>query len=405
MVGAMLGRQFWMPFGTGKIFPNQYVMLIGSPGTRKSSAVKTARKLLGTTGYQSFAAEKTTKEKFLLDLEGSDEDLFVTTHGRPGASKNSITAADVLANLDLAPSGDAHDGIPREVFIVADEFNDFAGTGNLDFLSMLGVLWDWDDEDTTYKQRFKNTKSISIFQPTVSILSGNTHAGFKLAFPEQALGQGFLSRLVLVHSEPSGKKVSFPKPPPAGVADALKERLTQIRETVRGAAVRSKEAEQALDTIYRTFKDLEDYRFKSYSSRRYTHLLKLCLLVAAMRLSTTVELKDVILANSILTYTESSMPKALGEFGRSKDSDAQHNIMTALYESHRPLGVEDLWKVVSRDLDKTSRLVELLQSLTQAGKIQLVPNKPGYFLPVQRPVVSPTASYVDLSLLKEYKAS
>jgi hypothetical protein len=44
--------------------------------------------------------------------------------------------------------------------------------GNLDFLSTLGALWDWDDEGATYKQRFKNSKSISIFQPTISLLGG-----------------------------------------------------------------------------------------------------------------------------------------------------------------------------------------------------------------------------------------
>jgi len=399
-VGALLGRQFWFPFGTTRIFPNQYVMLIGNPGTRKSTAIKMARRVLSTTGYSTFAAERTSKEKFLLDLEGvTDEDAF----NRPGSlrsGKRSLTANDILDNLDLGTGGETHDGIPREIFVTADEFNEFSGTGNIEFLSMLGALWDWDDENTTYKHRFKNSKSISIFQPTISILGGNTHSSFKLAFPEQAIGQGFLSRLILVYSEPSGKKITFPIKPPDEVATALGTLLSRIKETVRGEATMAAGARQALDTIYRTFKDLEDYRFKSYSTRRFTHLIKLCLITTAMRGSTEISTADVVLANTILTFTESNMSKALGEFGKSKDSEAQHNIMTALYESKVPLSFSDLWKVVSRDVDKQERLADILASLAAAGKIQAA-NEKGMFLPSQKPMAKENARYVDLNLLRE----
>ena len=399
-VGALLGRQFWFPFGTTRIFPNQYVMLIGNPGTRKSTAIKMARRVIAATGYSTFAAERTSKEKFLLDLEGvTDEDAWAKSGSRRGS--RTISASDVLDNLDLGTGGDLHDGVPREIFVTADEFNEFSGTGNIEFLSMLGALWDWDDENTTYKHRFKNSKSISIFQPTISILGGNTHSGFKLAFPEQAIGQGFLSRLILVYSEPSGRKITFPVKPPESVVVALSSSLSAIKERVRGEASMSTGARLALDAIYRTFKDLEDYRFKSYSTRRFTHLIKLTLITTAMRGSTEIDTDDVVLANTILTFTESNMSKALGEFGKSKDSEAQHNIMTALYESKTPMSIHDLWKIVSRDVDKQERLVDLLASLAAAGKIQHVPGEKGMFLPAQKPMARDNTPYVNLNLLKE----
>ena len=136
-VGAFLGRQYWFPFGDFRIFPNCYIMLIGNPGTRKSTAIKMAKKILSQAGYDKFPAERTTKEKFLLDLEGvSEHELNQYAKRAKGAS----TPRDVLANLDLLEGSDIHDGIPREVFITADEFNEFAGTGNLDFLSTLGTI-------------------------------------------------------------------------------------------------------------------------------------------------------------------------------------------------------------------------------------------------------------------------
>lgn len=396
-VGAFLGRDFHFPFGTSKIYPNQYIMLIGNPGTRKSTAIKGSSRTLLSAGYDKFAAERTTKEKFLLDLEGkTDENAY---RNGDGSSKGGPSARDILASLSLEDGQNDHDGIPREVFITADEFNEFAGSGNMDFLSTLGALWDWDSETTTYKQRFKNSKSISIYQPTISILGGNTHAGFQQAFPEAAIGQGFLSRLILVYSEPSGRKITFPEKPDERLAVELMEKFNDIRLKVRGEATRTPAASNALDTIYRTWVELEDNRFKAYSTRRFTHLLKLCLVVTAMRGSTRIDIQDVLLANTILTYTESGMSKALGEYGKSRNSAAAHALMTALYEAKAPMKMEDLWRVVQRDLEKREHLQDLLRNLDEAGKIRFVKEADG-FLPRQK-AVSTKALFVDLKLLKE----
>lgn len=400
-VGAFLGRQFWFPEGDGKIFPNQYIMLIGNPGTRKSTAIKKVTKILRAAGYEHFAAEKTTKEKFLLDLEGA-EDAYIPTANGARSGAGGPTARDVLATMDLDDGSESHDGIPREVFVTADEFNEFVGTGNLDFLSMLGALWDWDSETSTYKHRFKNSKSISIYQPTISILGGNTHAGFQAAFPEAAIGQGFLSRLILVYSEPSGRKITFPPKPDERIAVALMEKLNHIKETVKGEATRTQQANTALDGIYRTWQDLEDNRFKSYSTRRFTHLKKLCLIAAAMRGVTRIDIQDVLLANSILHYTEASMPKALGEYGRSRNSIATHNLMTALYETKKPMSIEELYKVVQRDLDKKDQISDLLKNLSEAGKIIWVKEALGFLPKVQR--VNSRAVYIDMKMLKEYNS-
>lgn len=398
-VGAYLGRRYWFNQGAiGRVFPNVYVMLIGNPGTRKSTAIKLSKRMIGAAGYSTFSAEKTTKEKFLMDLEGAHDEQSSYAGYAAKKSRPAASARDVLANLDLLDSSEIHDGIPREIFITADEFNEFAGTGNIDFLSTLGALWDWDDETATYKQRFKNSKSISIFQPTISLLGGNTHTSFQNAFPTDSLGQGFLSRLLLVHSEPSGRKITFPPKPDERIAVAIGERFAEISKSVTGEASASDHARRALDTINLTWKELADYRLKHYSTRRFTHLLKLCLITSAMRASSRIDVEDVLLANTILTYTERDMNKALGEFGRNRNSEATHAVMTTLYETDRPQTFDDLWKVVSRHLEKRDQLKDILLNLQTAGKIVVVDKKG--FLAVQKPVDS-KAVYVDLKLLKE----
>lgn len=367
-----------------------YIMLIGDPGTRKSTAIKTGKRVLSATGYDKFSAERTSKEKFLLDLEGVEAD--------DGAVKDS---GQVLRNL----FGDDYVGAdPKEVFIVADEFNEFVGSANLEFLSLLGSLWDWDDQNAPFKQRLKTSRSVNIFQPTINILSGNTHAGFAEAFPPQVLGQGFMSRLILVYGEASGKKFAFPEKPPDEVKQALIDTLLEIKTQVYGEATLTQKARDMLQTIYHSFDGLEDARFKHYSTRRYTHLLKLCLLTAAAGRRTEIRAEDVLFANTLLTYTEHRMPNAMGEFGKAKNADVAARIISVLTDAKGPMDTPALWKQVQSDLDKPEDLNKLLAGLVQGGKIQYVArnktgNAQGYLL--VRKMLSNRHIYCDFSLLKE----
>lgn len=390
-LGAWLGRQYCMPFGDFRIFPNMYVKLIGNPGTRKSSAIKLARKAISDAGYETFAGDRTSKEKFLLDLagEGDEED------------KKSPTSVNSLMMENLFGKGTG--GAPKEVFVVADEFNDFIGTGNLDFISLLGSLWDWDDENRVFEQRFKNSKSIQIYQPTISILGGNTHVGLANCFPPQAIGQGFMSRLLLIYSEPSGVKITFPRKPSEDLKEKLRGVLEQIRGTVIGEATLERKAEQALDVLYRRFNGLDDIRFQHYSTRRFTHLLKVCLLCAAARMSTTISEQDVIMANTILSFAEHRMPQALGEFGKAKNVDVNDKIIALLTEANDVVRETDIWKAVRTDLENVEAMQKLLAGLQMANKIQWVGDAGASHrgFTIVKKVLETKALFVDYTLLVE----
>lgn len=389
-LGAFLGRQYKMEFGEFYIHPTMYTMLMGDPGTRKSTAIKLAKRVFAQAGYETFAAERTSKEKFLLDLEGIE--------GDDGVVKNTSA---VMRNL----FGDENVNCdPKEVFICADEFNEFVGSSNLEFLSLLGSLWDWDDDSKPFQQRLKTSRSVSIFQPTVSILAGNTHSGFAEAFPPQAIGQGFLSRLLLIHGEASGKKIAFPTRPSDELKSQMVELLGKIRHQVHGIATRSKQAQDMLTVIYNTYRGMEDARFKHYSTRRFTHLLKLCLLSAAAHVRTEIRAEDVLFANTLLTFTEHRMPQAMGEFGKARNSDVAAKIVSILSEATAPMEHTEIWRQVQSDLDKIEDLNKLLAGMAQGDKIMYLgkdksPGATGFV--ITRKLLSNKHVYVDFSLLKE----
>jgi len=357
-LSAYLGRDIYFLHGHFTIYPSLYTMLLGSPGTKKSSAIKIGTKLLKQAGYVTFAAKKTRQEKFLLDLAEQQMD----STGADMLDANLWgTGEDAISDIESKP--------PAECFVAADEFNNFIGVGNLDFMSILGELWDYEG---VYDYRLKNSKDVFINEPCVTILGGNTPTGFAHAFPTEAIGQGFFSRLLLVYGEPSGVKFTFPPPPDLTLQAQLVAHLQTIKESMAGEVGMSENAADLLHKIYHEWEGIDDVRFEHYANRRLTQLLKLCLIVAASRLSMMIETSDVIYANTVLTFTEHLMPKALGEFGRGKNSEVTHKVLQLLDSAHVPQSIQAIWKHVHQDLEKRDQLIEILGNLTMADKIQTV---------------------------------
>lgn len=397
-ISALLGRQCWVEHGHNRIFPNQYVMIVGESGTRKSTAVSFVKRLLEDVGYKKFAAKKTSKEKFLEDLHDGMEKIYdpeeeildITKHKKGNWTGKSNPTMRELFGVERSTE-------PSECFITADEFNIFLGHSNIEFIEMLTDLW---DASGLYTGRTKSGKPILINDPTINILGGNTQIGISMAFPTEVIGQGFFARLISVYAEPTGRRITFPKPPNLELRKVLLESLMRMRGTFKGPIPLEPYAYVALDEIYQEWKDLEDVRFKSYSTRRFTHLLKLCLCVAAARDQTRVDTTTVIYANSVLHYTEHFMPKALGEFGKAVHSDVSAKILELLEKADKPLNaMEDIWPQVHRDLNSPSELVKILSGMKDAGKIQQTQN--GGLLPKKAPPKF-DFPYCKIGLLREY---
>ncbi len=385
VIGAWLGRRYSFQHGHSNIASNMYCMLMGDAGSRKTTAIKIASQILKKAGYKNIAAERTTKEKFLLDLAGESG---------PELDSN-LLSPDSLMEQNLFGAADSGDS--AEIFVAADEFNTFVGNGNIEFLSLLGVLWDYAGE---FEDRKKNSKSIIINDPTVSILAGNTATGFSLAFPAEAIGQGIFSRLILIHGERTDERIAFPNPPSTEIQDYLVDILHAVRQVASGKAVMTPAATSLLEAIYTTQKGLDDVRFESYSNRRFTHLIKLCLISSASALRNTIEETDVLYANTVLTHAEHSMSKALGEFGKAKHSAVAHKLIKMAENSSMPLSITTLWASVHNDMDTMDSLKDLINNLVYAGK--LLSTKAG--VRAKRKVMEETSSsYVDFSLLSEHE--
>ena len=347
VVGALLGRQYRFPFGHFELYPTQFILLIGGAGSRKSSAIGIAEKLAKAAGYTSFADDRLSKEMFLKSMMKEEMPL-------------------VEDDDDLADLLDLTFDEPSEKYIVADEFLDFMGMNNLEFMTMLTKLWDSKDE---YRHPKLHGDDVVVTKPTVNILAGSTLTNLTLAFPPEVVGHGFLTRMLIIQADPSGNKITWPKPPDPDAKRDLVTHLKKMKEVVRGVAEVEPAALKILDRMYKDFVPIDDPRFASYSNRRFSHLLKLCLVLAASRLSTTISVSDALEANTILHYAECRMPKGLGEFGKGRYSSVQTEILDIMQSSHKPLTIPEIWRFVGTDSSKQGELVDIMKGLLTANKI------------------------------------
>lgn len=361
-IAAILSNQYYFQHGAFVINPNLYIFLMGVSGCRKSVVINFMKKLLRKYGYNTISADKTSKEQFLIDLAES--------------SKVNVSDDQAIENF-LNSVQETKEDI-SETYILADEFNDFFGsTYVLDFITCLGKLW---DHEGPYSSKLRNNKSLIVPQPIINMLCGNTPTNFARIFPPEILGQGFFSRMLLIHGEPTGKKITFMKEPDPQVTAHIIDLFHRIKTEVRGRTVVSPIAMKLIDKIYKSPINFYDVRFESYPTRRFAHLIKLSLILSAARLSTTIEEQDVVKANTFLTYAEHFMPKALGEFGKAKNSDVSHKVVQFIENSESPPQLSDIWIQVSNDLDRMEALADIIKSLQIAEKIQSVKDSNGRFV-------------------------
>ena len=345
-IGAMLGRQVYFPFGHSNIYPNQYILLMGTAGARKNAPLTITKDLLKAAGYKRFAPAKTSKEALLVDMQqkvSQDVDLQDLEH---------LT----MDRID-------------EIYVSKGEFIDFLGINDVGFMSLLTDLWDNLPE---YDNPKVTRKNVRVEKPTISILGGATPTNISLAIPQEALESGFMSRIILVFSEPTGIHITFPEKPSKEKQLSLVEDIKEILETCKGEITLTEESKKILDKIYKTFHPLKDGRFSKYMARRFTHLLKLCMIIAVMDKRMEITEEDCIRANTYLYSAEVRMPKALGEFGRSKFSEVSNIIMEHLNHSIKAVTQNELWKLVHKDLTKPADLTDLMRNLVMADKVQVI---------------------------------
>jgi hypothetical protein len=393
-IGALLGRQAYLDFAFDTIYPNMYICLMGNAGSRKSSAIKVAKDLVAGAGYNTFAREKTSSQKFIKDLgDGFDQ-------VRTAPKKKKKTIDELKCDLEEIPLEDTEDDYDpdatSEVYITAGELEDFLGQNDGAFISLLTNLW---DNHPHYSHGKMTSDDIWITNPTVNMIGGATPTTFNTVFPPEVIGQGMLSRLLLIYGGGARTKITLPPAPCPDTIAFFVQHLMQIKEQIKGKFTLTPEAYVVWDTIYQSDMDLGDNRLEGYINRRHIHYYKLCLIIAASELSMIITEAIAIKANTILHYAETLMPQALGEFGRSKNGDIAQVVLEVINKNAETgINIMDIFGLVSKEVDSLVDLSKIAKKLLESKRVEVRDQK---LYPITI-TTKQEVPYVDFTLLREY---
>lgn len=374
-VSGALGRRCWLPFGVGDIYPNQFILLVGNPALKKSTACKNAFKLLGKATNVRFAPQDTAGQRQGLveamargkEEEDNEADLKEL---KACAADNSMAALAGFTDSYHPPTNLEGFAEPERaeaeldkhhIYAWAPEFSRFIGQNNLAMLDFLTTMWDGEDYDYRTKQ-----SRLTLENPLINLIAATTATSLNSALPPQAGGQGLLSRFILVYGGRKYKSVPRPKSPPLDKVKLVQDRLGMIYNEMHGAFTETAEAIEYANELYEYIPKIDDSRFVSYVDRRQIHQLKLSMAIAASRGTMEIAVDDHKEAHAILTATEVGMSEALGQFGLSPLAQVKQEMLEFLRAAKEPLPLKVIQGVFHKHC-KRREIIEILGDL-EAGK-------------------------------------
>ena len=323
MIAGALQRKCYMQWGLETIYPNMYIVLVGSAGrTRKSLAIN--------IGEEIFKG---------LDLPLTSE---------------SITPEALLVKLSNAQAQYVdHQGlvhIHSSLTCFSKELVTLLGHSNYKFL---GYLTDWWDAHDKWVYETISRKEDSIIGMYLNLLGATAPDWVATMLPIEAIGGGFTSRCIFVVETAKAKHIPLPvltdeqvKLKQALIHDLGKIALLEGNYEFEDEAAQSykdwyvKES-VAMDNEKYT---IEDPRFRAYCERRSTHLRKLCIVLqASQNDSHKIALKTWERALALMKKTEKQMPDVFGGLGRSDQGQLTYELIQYLARK-KIVGRETLFK-------------------------------------------------------------
>lgn len=287
MIGAAIERKGWLVNNKGRLFPNQYILLVGPAGVGKSLCTNLAYDMLSdirTPETPFHIAPTSVTRASLVDCLAAADRRIVRLHDTPAiTSFNSLTA-------------------------IVDELGVFLPAWDGEFMSFLTHLWD----NKQYAET-RRTKAITIDIPNtqLNLLSATTPAYLNSLLPEGAWEFGFMSRIINIYS---GEEIYTDIFAELDHDSSLYKNLVGDLKDIYsgwGQFTVTDDVKIAVNAWAREGgRPYPDHpKLSHYKTRRLAHLLKLCMIASASTDNDRViTLEHYAEALDWLTEAETFMP-------------------------------------------------------------------------------------------------
>lgn len=339
------------------IYPNLYTVLVAeSAWARKSTAIHQVTKLLRLIDNPPRELpQKTTVEALISALKVQDGPIITD-------KKHGLTTAPPV------PQG-------AEGMIIADELSTFLDRNafTCGLIAFLTRIWDSDENEFIYETRLHGKEIIS--NPCLYLLGGTTIDWLKGSIPPEAIGGGFTSRILFVHSGRSPRLIAWPEVSDRVTSQELSLVLDLNRiSQLKGEFAVEPEARECFDTLYCTYATNEDHygetTLRGYAGRRGIFLHKLAMVVSASYNDTLkLTAQDYLQADALLKEIEGKMPLVMRSVLSSADGEKTNEVLLYIKSNGR-VPRATLMRRFSHMLNATQMDVTL-QTLDQSGVIQV----------------------------------
>jgi len=291
VIAAALSRNSWMDWDS-RIYPNHFILLVGPAAARKGTAMRKGREILTLAGIP-LASDKTSPEQFIHEI-----------------------AKNTQACRTPSPPSKTANISPINVF--SEEFVNFCRYDQGGFLQNLCDFYDCPNE---WKYATLSRGDVCVEGLYLNLIGAITPKLIRVAFPSEAIGGGFSSRMILVYGEKKRQCVVMARPNAAelSIQADLAHDIVEIMK-LQGEFTPDQDWLDMYEDWYleqERSAPIDDDNFEHYIGRRQTHLKKLCMVFSASRRDDMILDAEVFQrAAKLLEATEKHMPMCFAGMGR-----------------------------------------------------------------------------------------
>lgn len=291
-LSSIISRRIWVEQGYFKVYPNLYVVLVGPPGNRKTSAMSIAKALIRELGNVPFSAECVTKEKLVLDL--FEQERVIERMSDQYKDQRIYTPMTIMVT----------------------ELSEFLGAGSVGMVNFLTTIYDQD----VYESRTKNKGEVRVTGPFLNLLACTTPDWITTYLRGDVISGGFSRRAIFVLE--TGKAGRIPFPAVSAEAKLAWDRcIAHARklEKIHGPLTWEPAAREFYSSWYKALEMPTEETVVGYYETKHMQLLKISMLLAVAE-GTELVLRQSHLEGglALLKLAEENLSKVFAGIGRNE---------------------------------------------------------------------------------------
>jgi hypothetical protein len=339
-LSAIVSRRVSLNFDYFSIYPNLFIVLVGLPGSRKTTAMNIAKEFVYTIGEIPFSAEAQTKQSITQDMAMNCQKSYTDEKGQ---------------TIRYTP-----------YTIFSTELSHFLGHSSAkEMVDFLTTIWDAKFYDT----KTKNKGNDIIMGPYLSMIACTTPDWIRGWMREDVITGGFSRRALFVYWNDKLRRIPTPKISPEmeharDFCIAWGQKLKDIHGVFRITPA-------ALKFYEEWYVDLaipQDITGGYYESK-HIQMFKVAMLIALSESSELVlDLAHLKLALAQLDLMEVNLLRVFQGIGRNELSAIAAKVMDYLSMNRGKMSEVSLKLLLFRDAS-SNEMQEILRHLEETNKI------------------------------------